>query len=88
VKDTFITYTKDLFFIVRKEDIYTIYMIDLDSMNTFEHDVTAMTSSMIKKSRKITFEPVFEYDAKEVGYLPLDDFFVRGSSRKEVIQLN
>jgi len=83
--DTFITYTKDLFFIVRKGDIYTIYMIDLDSMNTFEHDLTALSDSMIVKKRKFTFEPVFEYDAKEVGYLPLDDFFVRGSSRKEVI---
>ena len=86
--DTFITYTKDMFFIVRKGDIYTIYMIDLDSMNTFEHDTTKLTNSMIVKKRKITFEPIFEYDAKEVGYLPLDDFFVRGSSRKEVIQLN
>jgi hypothetical protein len=60
-------------------------MIDLDKLNTFEHKTNNLTQSQVLKKARYEFEKVFEYTADEVGGRPFDDFFVRGSSRKEVI---
>ena len=89
VMDTFITYTKDLFFVVRQEEKYIVYTMNLDNLNTFERKTASMrrasVSQVAKDESNYDFEKVFEYSANEVDYQPLDDFFVRGSSRKEVI---
>jgi hypothetical protein len=84
VKDTFITTTKDLYFILRNDDKYIVYTLDLDNLNTFEKKIDPKRPS--KKNEDLyDFEKVIEYSADEVGNMPLDDLFVRGSSRKEVI---
>ena len=87
VRDTYITTTKDLFFILRNDDRYIVYTLDLDNLNTFEKKVDPKRP-IVKNEDLYDFEKVFEYTAEEVEFMPLDDMFVRGSSRKEVIQLN
>jgi hypothetical protein len=47
-----------------------------------------VTQSQLAKQTHFEFVKVFEYSADDVGGRPFDNFFVRGSSRKEVIQLN
>jgi len=54
-------------------------MLDFDKINTNEGDVD---------ENSFNFTEVLEYPASEVGNQTLTSMFVRGSSRKEVIQLN
>ena len=55
-----------------------MYMLDLDNLNFFKNN----------KDVHFEFELLFQYDDEYVHSKELKDIHVRGSSRKEVIQLN
>lgn len=39
----------------------------------------------LNQTDRFKFQKIFEYSAEEVNFNTLDDIFVRGSSRKELI---
>ena len=55
-----------------------MYTLDLDNLNFFKK----------QEESHYSFKLIFEYDDNYVEKKPLLDIVVRGSSRKEVIQLN
>lgn len=79
VCETFISNTKDLFVVIKKGSYYQIMMLDLDSINTGEGHVDESNYRL---------KEVLRYECSEVGHENLRSIFVRGNSRKEVIQLN
>jgi hypothetical protein len=79
VCETFISNTKDLFVVIKKENIFQVLMLDLDSINAGEGTVD---------ESNYKFKEVLRYKVSEVGNDNLRSMFIRGSSRKEVIQLN
>jgi hypothetical protein len=79
VCDTFISNTKDLFVVVKKQNKFIVMMLDLDLINNGEVEVD---------ENNFKFITVLEYSAAEVDNQNLESMFVRGSSRKEVIKLN
>jgi hypothetical protein len=76
--NSFISDTKDLFVMTLKDSKYMMYMLDLDKLNFFKNN----------KDVHFEFELMFQYDDEFVHSRELKDIHVRGSSRKEVIQLN
>lgn len=64
---------------VKKEETYRVLMLDLDSINANEGEID---------ENCFNFESILEYSEEEVGGLSLTSMVARGSSRKEVIQLN
>lgn len=81
---TFITNTNDLFVVIRQEDYFKLLTLNLDDINEFEN----MHLSADEKTQSFKFRTLFQYECKDVDYQPMHDLFVRGSSRKEAIQLN
>jgi len=61
-----------------KDGKYKMYTLDLDDLNFFKDN----------KDAQYKFKLLFEYDDDYVNFKELKDIHVRGSSRKEVIQLN
>jgi hypothetical protein len=76
VCQTFITNTKDLIVVVRKEDTYRVLMLDLDGINSGEGEVD---------ENCFKFQQILHYQASQVNHKDLTSIFARGSSRKEVI---
>lgn len=65
---------------ILKNGKYMLYTLDLNELNYFKH--------RDQKSKLFKFELLLEYEESFVNYKMLKDMHVRGSSRKEVIQLN
>ena len=65
---TFISNTKDLFVVLKKEDMFKVLMLDFDNINEGEGEVD---ESAYK------FEEILEYSSEEVGNLSLTSMFVR-----------
>jgi hypothetical protein len=61
-----------------KDGVYMMYSLDLDQLNFFKHENEVHQR----------FELLFSYDDDYVNFKELKDIHVRGSSRKEIIQLN
>jgi hypothetical protein len=78
VCQTFISNTKDLFLVIKRGMIFEVLMLDLDELN----DKGDEDETFFK------FTKILEYSDEEVGGGSLTSMFVRGSSRKEMIQLN
>ena len=76
--NSFISDTKDLFVMTLKDGVYMLYTLDLDELNFFKH----------KNEVHQRFQLLFSYEDDYVGFKELKDIHVRGSSRKEIIQLN
>ena len=81
---TYITETNDLFVVVMTQDSYKIKFIDLDASNRREQD--DVTPHVLYN--QFRFQDVLEYSCSEVKNQPFMDMVVRGSSRKEVIDVN
>ena len=62
----------------QKDSKYMMYTLDLDKLNFFKDN----------KNVHYSFELLFQYEDDYVHSKELKDIHVRGSSRKEVIQLN
>ena len=82
IAETFLTETKDLYIIVQDGNIYNLYMIDLDESNEYEQEEGFDPSAMYQ------MYPLFRYNEDKVGSKPLKQMHIRGSSRKEPIDLN
>jgi hypothetical protein len=80
--ETFITATRDLFCIIKKENSYEMLMMDLDKTNSMEQKDGQIDEGAFK------FSKVMSYTNEDVGGRSLNCMFVRGSSRKEAIQTN
>lgn len=91
VIDTYITETNDLFLLTQVEDIYRLYQIDLDASNEMEKDEKVDTSQNIN-DKLFQLINIFEYSLvdQETGkqLSPFLGMHVRGSSKKEAIDLN
>ena len=61
-----------------KDCVYKMYTLDLDNLNFYKDN----------KNIHYRFQKLFEYEDDYVNFKELKDIHVRGSSRKEVIQLN
>ena len=70
-----------MFVVVLLKDRYVLYMLDLDTCNDLEIE----EEEKGLKIDRFKFTKIFEYSAEDVNYQTLDDIFVRGSSRKELI---
>ena len=79
VCQTFISNTKDLMVVIKKDKVFKVILLDLDQTNPLERKV---------EESSWKFETIMEYPIEEVGNTSLDFLYVRGSSRKELIQLN
>ena len=77
----YITETNDLFIVTKHLDCYQVLMIDLDKSNIMEFKGDRYVGDQFKVSKK------FEYTEKDVGYKKLSKLHVRGSSRKEAIDM-
>ena len=78
--ETFITNTKDLFCVIKRENQYEILMLDLDKINVQENTEI--------EADAFHFEKITSYTNSEVGHRNFNSIFVRGSSRKERIETN
>ena len=81
---TYITNTNDLYLVIRQEKQFKLLTLNLDDINEFENKYI----SDDEKKEGFKFKFLLEYSCETVGYTPILDLFVRGSSRKEAIQLN
>ena len=61
---------------IKKEETYTVLMLDFDSINSNEKEID---------ENCFKFEQILSYQANEVSGLSLTSMVARGSSRKEVI---
>ena len=92
--ETFITTTNDLFVVTFESTMYRVYKIDLDETNMSEFDEEdAKNMDEMEFSRQIQLkyrlkEPILEYDQNLVENKKLNQFHVRGSSHKELVDLN
>lgn len=76
VCQTFISNTKDLFVVIKTQEVFKVLMLDFDEINSNEKEVD---------EECFKFQQILEYSAEEVGNKSLTSLFARGSSRKEVI---
>lgn len=83
IEKTFITDTKDLFILIRDQNHYLLYTIDLDKTNFKEIDDATNIQDAFKLS-----EPILKYHENSVNFQNVLAFHVRGSSRKEKIDMN
>jgi len=79
--------------VIYKDGNFILYTLNLDNINQFENKRKMDGDGTERGNGDITednfkFEKLLEYPAKLVDNKPLLHLFVRGSSRKEVIQLN
>lgn len=81
---TYITETNDLFVLSQINDLYKLQFIDLDASNKWEQD-SEKIQNLYDQYR---LQDLFEYHSSEVNEKPLLKIHVRGSSRKEVIDVN
>ena len=77
--------------VIYKEGFYILLTLNLDNINQFENK--RKIDGLTERGGDITednfkFEKLLEYPASLVNNKPLLHLFIRGSSRKEVIQLN
>ena len=90
--ETFISSTKDLFLVIYKDSHYVLLTLNLDNINQFENkrkiDGGETERGDTISEDNFKFEKLLEYPASLVNNKPLLHLFIRGSSRKEVIQLN
>lgn len=82
VLKTFITDTNDLFALALGQKHYLVYMIDLDESNVKEN-----TTKSLGDLFNIG-EPILKYHEDQVQRKKIMAFHVRGSSRKEIADLN
>jgi hypothetical protein len=82
IGETFMTETKDLFILIQDQIHYNLYMIDLDESN--EHEL----EGKIDPASLYRMKFLFRYTEDQVKKKPLKQIHVRGSSRKEPIDLN
>ena len=83
IEQTFITDTKDLFVLIRDQNHYLVYTIDLDKTNFKEIDDATDIISAFRLG-----EPILKYHEESVNFKNVLAFHVRGSSRKEKIDMN
>jgi hypothetical protein len=82
ISDTYITETNDLFVLAQISNKYRLYTLDLDASNKFEQE------DSLSKEYDYKMTKIFEYTASEVEHQPILQMHARGSSRKEVVDLN
>lgn len=82
--DTYITDTNDLFVLILKENTYSLYMLDLDQANSREQQELSSKSRYCFQIQ----DPVLTYTKKDVQNERFVSMHIRGSSRKEIVQLN
>ena len=66
IQQTFLTQTKDLFFILQDQNEYTLYMIDLDESNEFESE------GQIDPATQFEINPIFKYTEDQVNFQTLN----------------
>ena len=76
ISATYITETNDIFIIILKENMYFLYMVDLDQANISE-DQKAKGRYKLKSYRP--GKPILTYRKNDVNCQQLKDFHVRGS---------
>lgn len=81
---TYITETNDLFVCIQDEDQYKLYMIDLDYSYENEFKVDLEENEI----EPYTFTQILQYHDSVVNIQTLNQMHIRGSSRKEVLDLN
>lgn len=81
--ETFITQTNDLFVLLLEEDVYSLYNIDLDDSNQFEHD-----ASKFLNEAQYKFKLILSYKDQDVKGKPIKQIHVRGSSSKMKYDMN
>lgn len=82
--------------VISKDGNYILLTLNLDNINQFENKrkvdgpggIGGDEESYEISEDNFKFETLMSYPSKHVGNKPLQHLFIRGSSRKEVIQLN
>ena len=90
---TYITNTNDLFIVIQEDQKFKLFMIDLDECNMMEVDEEEEQDSLKDLNEKIQNlfrmnQRIFEYSKEDVGGASIIQLVVRGSSRKEMIDID
>ena len=92
VIDTYITETNDLFLLTQVDEIYRLYQIDLDASNEMEQDDKSEPTTNDVNDKLFQLINIFEYSSidPQTGrkLAPFLNMHIRGSSKKEAIDLN
>lgn len=81
---TYVTETNDLFVCVQDDDMYKLYMMDLDY--SIEHEFVDKASE--GELEPYTFKMILQYHDSVVNLEQMSQLHVRGSSKKEKLDLN